>query len=428
MPTLDMPNVGEGVKEGVVVKWLKQEGDPVERDEPVVEVETDKALVEIPCPLEGRLTKILVQEDETVAIGDPIAEFEAVEAAAGAAHGVPKPEEPAVAAAPAVAQPSTNGAEASGPSRAPTRTGRYSPVVLKLAAEHGVALESVEGTGVGGRVTRKDVLRHIEQSDGGVPTPARAAQPATPEPSPVVAEAARPVVEGKVEVVKLTPTRRSIARHMDESNRTIPSVWMVVEADVTSLVALRERHKEEFQRTEGVNLTYFPLFVQAIVAALKQNPMLNASYADGGVHIHHRYDVGIAVAAESGLVVPVVREADRKSVAGLAREIEELSRKARERRLTVQEMQGATFTIDNTGAFGSVISKPLIPVGQVAIITTELVRRELRVNADGSFGGRSVMNLCVSFDHRALDGAEAGTFMRAVKDNLEAYRPDQPLY
>jgi 2-oxoisovalerate dehydrogenase E2 component (dihydrolipoyl transacylase) len=214
---------------------------------------------------------------------------------------------------------------------------------------------------------------------------------------------------------------------MSESHRTIPAAWMTVEADVTGLVALRERVKEEFLRSEGVKLTFMPFFVQAIVGALKLHPALNATYTDEGVTQHAQQHVGIAVATDSGLVVPVIRDAGDKSIAGLARELDALGEKARARKLAIDEMRGATFTIDNTGAFGSVLSQPIVPVGQVAIITTEAVRKELRLSDDG-FAVRSVMNLCISIDHRALDGAQAGAFMAEAKRRLESYTPNQAVY
>jgi 2-oxoisovalerate dehydrogenase E2 component (dihydrolipoyl transacylase) len=192
-------------------------------------------------------------------------------------------------------------------------------------------------------------------------------------------------------------------------------------------VQLRERTKEEFLRTEGVSLTYLPFFVQAIVAALTEHPLLNATYTDAGIEVHDRYDMGIAVAIEQGLLVPIVRDADQKSVAAMAREINDLGNRARERRLHRDEMQGATHTIDNTGAFGSLISQPIVPRGQVAIITTEAIRRELRPRDDAAFAVRSVMNLCVSFDHRALDGAQVGRYMQSVKSHLEAFQPHQDV-
>jgi 2-oxoisovalerate dehydrogenase E2 component (dihydrolipoyl transacylase) len=258
------------------------------------------------------------------------------------------------------------------------------------------------------------------------PEPAAAA-PAQPTDSGTAVAADDGDAAGGDTTTPLTPTRRAIAAHMSLSHSTIPAAWMMVEADVTGIVALRGEIKGEFQRREGVKLTYMPFFVQAIVGALAQHPALNATFTDEGVTVHGRQHVGIAVATDAGLLVPVVRDAGDKSLAGLAREIDALGDKARARKLTIDEMRGATFTIDNTGAFGSVLSQPIVPVGQVAIITTEAIRRELRPIGDG-FAVRSVVNLCISIDHRALDGAQAGAFMAEVKRRLEAYAPGQIVY
>ncbi|MHB8684603.1 MAG: dihydrolipoamide acetyltransferase family protein [Dehalococcoidia bacterium] len=461
MPRLTMPNVGEGVTEGTVTRWIKRQGDDVALDEPVVEVETDKAVVEIPSPYAGRLAKILVDEGAVVPIGTPLAEFEAV--------GGPPPPAPsqtggegkapkrgaAVAAVresttPAAGQSAADaadGARDQGAADAATqtsapgsadgsgyrRTRQYSPVVLRLASEHGIDLALVQGTGIDGRVTRQDVtayaanpVMHTVPPDAGagvVGVSQPAAAQGAPETPRRQAEAVAEAGTGD-ERVPLTPTRRTIAARMLQSQQTVPPAWMMVEADVTALVALRARLKADFERSEGVALTYMPFFVQAISGALKQHPVINSSFGDGEIVVHHRYDIGIAVAVDSGLVVPVIRAADRKSIAGLAHELHELGAKARARKLTIEDMRGPTFTIDNTGSFGSIVSQPIVPPGQAAIITTEAVRRELRVAADGSFAVRAVMNLCISFDHRALDGAQAGAFMQAVRQRLEAYQAD----
>lgn len=453
MPQLTMPNVGEGVTEGTVTRWLKSEGDHVALDEPVVEIETDKAVVEIPSPYEGTLDTILVPEGGIVPIGAPLAEF-------SASSSGPVPSAEPVAAQPAapasgrqgaavngdaVAAPvaaAANGAAAAPGSR---RTRRHSPVVVKLAAEHDLDLALVRGTGIDGRVTRQDVMRYIDNpaantvappSHAGVVGVERAAEqaPAPAPPSPRREEGPGERV-AEDQVVPLTPTRRTIAARMTESHQTIPAAWMAVEADVTGLVALRARVKDEFAQTEGVKLTYLPFFVQAIVGALKEHPRVNATFSDAGITLHARQHMGIAIATEWGLVVPVIRDAGEKSIAGLAREIDAFAAKARDRKLTIDEMRGATLTVDNTGAFGSVLSQPIVPVGQAAIITTETVRRELRPLAlqgesptGDAFGARSVMHLCISIDHRALDGAEAGAFMRDVRLRLEAYAPDQTVY
>ena len=441
MAQLIMPNVGEGVTEGTVVRWIKHEGDTVTLDEPIVEVETDKAVVEIPSPVAGTLTRLLVSEGEVVPIGTLLAEFGEVSgasesrredaAAAPTAAGSPASVPAAAVNAGEGSRRSTAGF-ANGAARGSERRVRqFSPVVSRLAAEHNIDLSQVLGTGIDGRVTRQDVMRYLENpsaysapppSSAGVVGVTASHGRSSAQPPP---EEAHRAEEGAPE--PLSATRRTIARRMLESHQTIPVAWMVVEADVTGLVALREQQKAEFERGEGVKLTYMPFFVQAIVGALKKHRRLNATYTDEGVTVHSRFDMGIAVATEHGLVVPVVRNAGDLSIAGLARQIDDLGRRAQARKLKVEEMQAATLTIDNTGSFGSVMSQPIVPVGQVAIITTEAVRRELRPIEDGAFAVRSVMNLCISFDHRALDGADAGAFMRDVRLRLEAYRADQPI-
>jgi 2-oxoisovalerate dehydrogenase E2 component (dihydrolipoyl transacylase) len=429
MPHLTMPNVGEGVTEGTVTRWLKTEGDDVALDEPVVEVETDKAVVEIPSPFEGTLMKILVTEGVVVPIGTALAEFSV--AGGGAAP-------PGVSVKVAERTTGTNAGKVS--NATPTvivsnggrisselrRVRQYSPVVRKLAAEHGVDLALVQGTGIEGRVTRQDVMRYLES-----PALHTVAPSSTAGVVGVERGSMKVAVETGVDsdtVLPLTPTRRTIAARMTESHQTIPVAWMAIEADVSGLVALRERAKDEFARTEGVKLTYMPFFVQAIVAALKQHASVNASYSEAGITRHAALDMGIAVATESGLVVPVIRGAGDKSIAALARELDALGLKARARKLTIEEMRGATLTIDNTGAFSSILSQPIVPAGQVAILTTEAIRRELRPLPAEAFGARSVMNLCISFDHRALDGAEIGAFMQDVKVKLESYAAEQSVF
>ena len=425
MPSLTMPNVGEGVTEGEIVRWLKQLGDFVARDEPVVEIETDKAIVEIPSPYEGTLTSILVPEGETVPIGTAIAEITTADSAAPEAAPTPAPAaapptpEPSPASRPQAAEPSP----ASRPQPAPP-AGSYSPAVRRLAAEHGVNLSLVPGSGAHGRVTRQDVLRYVEH-----PAAVEAAPPPSTAATPIPAPAPPPAA-GEGERIRLSATRRAIARHMSEAHATIPLAWMAIEADVSGLVELRRRARAAFEETHGVRLTYLPFFVRAIARTLREHPALNASYNEDGVLRHSRLDMGIAVATDSGLLVPVLRAADSKSLAQLGGELLDLGERARARTLTHEELTGATLTIDNTGAFGSLISQPIVPLGQVAIVTTEAIRRELRIipGDDGdAFGPRSVMNLAISFDHRALDGAEAGAFMAALKTRLEAIAPDDTL-
>jgi 2-oxoisovalerate dehydrogenase E2 component (dihydrolipoyl transacylase) len=312
-------------------------------------------------------------------------------------------------------------APAAAPGTETQRTRQYSPVVLKLAGEQNIDLSLVRGTGIDGRVTRQDVQRYLENPAANtVPPPAGAGVVGVQAgASATIAGAPQGAEQRSPDVVPLTATRRTIAAHMLESHRTIPVAWMMVEADVTTLVSRRARLKDDFERREGVKLTYLPFFIEAVVAALKEYPQLNATFTDEGIRRHPDVRLGIAVATDSGLLVPVLRNAADLSLAGIAHETARLAARAQERKLALDELRGATFTIDNTGAFGSIASQPIIPVGQVAIITTEAIRRELRPDGDELFGVRSLVNLCISFDHRALDGAEAGRFMQAVKERLE---------
>lgn len=437
MPALTMPNIGEGVTEGTVTKWLKAEGDSVAMDEPVVEVETDKAIVEIPSPFAGVLTRIIVAEGQTVPIGEPLAEFDG----SGGKSEAHTPQQVAAAASasapgssvPAAASRTTadahNGNAPPGEFR---RTRGYSPVVLKLASEHNIDLSLVQGTGIDGRVTKQDVLRYIENpSMYTVPPPSgagvvgaerRAASTPSPAATAAPAHAPAPAPASGGELVPLSATRRTIAAHMTQSHQSIPVAWMMVEADVTALVQMRERAKQAFEQREGVKLTFLPFFIEALAAALREHPLLNATYEEGGLRMHDQVHIGVAVATDSGLLVPVLRNAADLSLAGIAREVAQLAEKAQARKLTVDEMRGATCTIDNTGAFGSIISKPIVPTGQVAIVTTEMIRRELRPSGADAFGVRSVINLCISFDHRAIDGADAGRFMQSLRQRVEAPR------
>ena len=418
MQQLVMPNVGEGVAEGTVTQWLKHEGDHVAADEPVVEIETDKAVVEIPSPYEGVLSRILVQEGETVPIGAPLAEFETQGAAVSAA-----PPSSASTQAAAVGEHAVPaGVRVDGLHR----TKRYSPVVLKLAEQNDVDLALVRGTGIEGRVTKQDVLRYVENPvlHAAPPPEGAGVVGATKReaPSPDQQKTAQPAPSDGV--TPLSATRRTIAARMLESQRTIPAAWMAVEADVTGLVALRSRHKEEFRQREGIDLTYLPFFVHALVVAIKEHPEVNVIFSDAGLSPQQGIHLGIAVATESGLVVPVLRDAGDLSITGLAKELSRLGERARARKLTVDDMRGCAITANNTGSFGSIMSQPIVPPGQTAIITMEAIRRAVRVTADDAIAVRSVVNLCVSFDHRALDGDQVGRFIQTVREHLQSIPAD----
>jgi 2-oxoisovalerate dehydrogenase E2 component (dihydrolipoyl transacylase) len=471
---IELPHVGESVVEGTIGKWLKQPGDRVERYDPLVEVVTDKVTMEVPSPVAGELLRIIAQEGETVPMGAPIAEVETqggqptasstptatVPAPAPTAPSAPAPPPAREAAAPSPvpvaylidAQPvgPTGGsavearAEAEEPAATtpPTPTAvrvetidtaptpqrangqkgpnRLSPAVRRLAREHNIDVDKIVGTGMGGRVTRNDVLAYLEAGAAAVP-PTPAAPPATP--------VAAPITEAGTdeERVPLTPIRRMIADAMSRSVREIPHAWSMVEVDISDLVALRNRERDAFRQREGINLTYLPFALKAVAGALKDNPTLNASWADDHIVLKRRINLGIAVAAPAGLVVPVIHNADRLSIAGLAHAVDELSNRARAGNLRLEDVQNGTFTVNNTGALGSVLGGPIINHPQAAIMTTEAAEQRPVVIND-AIAIRWMMNLCMSFDHRINDGAEAGAFLQSVKSRLETFDGDTPIY
>ncbi len=468
---IELPHVGESVVEGTIGKWLKQPGDRVERYDPLVEVVTDKVTMEVPSPVTGELLRIIAQEGETVPMGAPIAE---VETRGGQPASPSTPTAAAVATTPTVApvtpqptreapgQPTvpvaylidaqpvgptggsavearaeTEDATSSSPATATTaraerivsvataqrangqrKPNRLSPAVRRLAQEHNIDVDDIVGTGMSGRVTRNDVLRHLET----VPA-------ATPAPTPTATPAVAPVtgVAAAEETVPLTPVRRMIAEAMERSVREIPHAWSMVEVDISDLVAVRSRERDGFRQREGVNLTYLPFALKAVAGALKDNPTLNASWAGDHIVLKRRINLGIAVAAPTGLVVPVIHDADRLSIAGLAHAVDELTARARAGSLRLEDVQNGTFTVNNTGALGSVLGGPIINHPQAAIMTTEAAQQRPVVVND-AIAIRWMMNLCMSFDHRVNDGAEAGAFLQSVKSRLEAFDGDTPIY
>ncbi len=440
---IELPQVGESVTEGIIGRWLKQPGDRVEKYDPLVEVVTDKVNMEMPSPASGVLTRILAEEGQTVPMGAVIAEMdaegEAPEAPAGGAAagrrsaadaeaidktgvllrdvapvgptgsgGVAVPVSPTAPLPPA--------SDATAPAAGGPR-GRYSPAVQRLAQAHDVDLSRVTGTGVGGRVTRKDVQKHIDTS-----TTRPSDAPASPEEL-----ASEKLAGAGVERIPLTPIRRMIAENMVKSATQIPQAWSIVEVDVTSLVERRSSARDDFQRTEGINLTYLPFVVKSVAESLRGNPMLNSSWDGDAILIKKRVNIGVAVATGEGLVVPVIHDADSLSIAGLAKSIDGLTDRARRGKLDLADVQGGTFTVNNTGALGSVVSQPLVNYPQAAIITTEAIVKRPVVVGD-AIAIRSIMNVCLTFDHRILDGAEAGAFINEVKRLLEGVGPDTAIY
>jgi 2-oxoisovalerate dehydrogenase E2 component (dihydrolipoyl transacylase) len=401
--TLTMPEVGETVTEGTIERWLKKPGDHVDKYEPIVEINTDKVDVEIPSPVTGTVTELLVEEGAVVEIGAPLAIIEEVAGETPAETPLPAPKEEA--AKPKAEAPPREWAQAKRGERP-----RATPRVRRLAEELGVDLAQVQGSGSGGRIIEDDVRAFV----GGREKPPAGLAPAGP-------------VEQEEETLPLTAIRRTIARRMAASKFSAPHAWLVMEADVTGLVRLREAQREAFREREGVDLTYLPFVVAAASQGLRESPALNASWAEEKIVLKKRIHIGIAVAADQGLLVPVVHDADRLSVAGLARAVHDASQRARDGKLRLQDVQGGTFTVDNTGSFGSVISMPIINQGQAAILALEAITKRPVVLENDAIAVRSMVNLCLSFDHRILDGAQAGEFLRSVVQRLESYGPDSPL-
>ncbi|MBI4310725.1 MAG: 2-oxo acid dehydrogenase subunit E2 [Chloroflexi bacterium] len=447
---VELPQVGESVTEGIIQKWLKKPGDVVQKYEPLVEVVTDKVTMEMPSPVGGTLVSLLVQEGTKVAMGTPICEIETGDVAPAAVA-------PAEAAPAARAPTSTVGvfveatghigptgaipSEEAGPSveapatlpegptpAAPRAPLRLSPVVQRLAAEHGITEEEMRrlrGTGIEGRITKQDLLGYIERKPATGAAPAAAPfQGRAAPPAPAPAAQAAPALEE--EVLPLTPVRRIIAENMVKAAQ-IPVAWSANEVDATSLVRLRGRVRDEFERREGVELTYLPFIAKAVVEALREHPLLNSAWGGDKIILKKRINLGIAVAAAQGLVVPVVRDADRLSIAGLAHAFHRLIEKARKNQLTLEDVQGGTFTLNNTGALGSFVSQAIINYPQAAIMTTESITKRPVVVSD-AIAIRDIMYITMSFDHRILDGQAAGGFVQAVKRRIEAMGPDTPVY
>ena len=443
MTTVTMPQLGESVTEGTILAWMKQPGDPVALDDSLCEIETEKVTAELPSPYEGVMGEILVPQGETVDVG--VALCTVLEGVAGvpapSANGRQTPaakasgwsggpmsippddgkvevEPAATAVATATMAPAPLPARelAAATGRASTKPDQrerfYSPAVIRLAQEHSVDLSALQGSGIGGRVTRKDVDAAIQSSASA---PAVATSPQAPAAAAPNAAPGTPYT-----VVPLTPTRRTIAENLKRSNLEAPQAWTMVEADVSGLVRLRAREKEAFLRQEGVELTLLPYFTLAVCETLREFPMLNARWEGDELRHYHALDIGIAVASEHGLVVPVIHGAGDLSVAGLAKRIVDIAQRAQTRKLRLEDIEGGTFTVNNTGSFGSIASKPIVNYPQVGIVTMERVVRRPVVRDDDAIAVRSIVNICLSFDHRAMDGVEAGGFLAGLKRRLEA--------
>ena len=423
MPTtrVVMPQLGESVHEGTISKWLVKPGDKVVEFEPMLEVDTDKVSAEVPAPVTGVLKEILAKEGQTVQAGAEIAVVDVggggeaaggdgkVTATAEAPAPAPKtePEKPKPAAEP-VKQPPPQ------PDQMESGEHRYSPAVQMVASELKVDLSKVKGTGLGGRVTKKDVQDYAAQAKAA-PAPSAAAERA-------------PVQRAESdEVVPLGRVRRLIAENMTRSKQTIPHAWQTQEADMSGVVANRNANKAAFQKSEGFSLTYLPYVMAAAIHALREHREVNATFNDTEILVHRDINLGISVGLEDTLVVPVIRRADSLSIAGLARAVNDLATRARGKQLKADDLAGATFTVNNSGTFGTLFSYSVINPGQAGILTMEAIQ-ERPVAVDGMIGIKPMMYLCFSFDHRVLDGLQAARFLTSARKWLDAVSLETPIY
>jgi 2-oxoglutarate dehydrogenase E2 component (dihydrolipoamide succinyltransferase) len=405
--------MGESIAEGTITRWIKKVGESVQRDEPLFEISTDKVDAEIPSPAAGVLVEIKNQEGETVPVNQAVAvlETDATAAASAPAPSAPKEEpKPAPVAAPAPAP-----APVAAKPAAPASEGSFvSPVVRKIAAEAGIDPSIVPGTGAGGRVTKKDVLDYLAKG-GPKASPAPAAK-AAPAPTPAVSFAPG----ARVERQPMSAMRRKIAEHMIESRRTSAHVHSVYEVDMTRVVKLREKFKAIYESQHGTRLTMTPFFVKAVCHALRAWPVINASIEGDEIVYKKDLNIGIAVALDWGLIVPVIRNADDLSMAGLCKRVNDLAERARTKKLNPDEVQGGTFTITNPGPYGNLFGLPIISQPQVAILGTGGIEKR-PVVIDDAIAIRSMMYMAMTYDHRLVDGAVADQFLAMVKKYLQEF-------
>ena len=440
MPTepVVMPQMGESIFEGTITKWLKKAGDPVEKDEPLFEISTDKVDAEIPSPVSGVLAEVKIGEGETVEVNTVVA---VILTGADGAKAVAKPDgSPSATAHPAASGARTGAAPlvsspgpavtgpvrgaASAPAAIPaTLHGiRSSPLVRRMAREHNLDLQRIAGTGSSGRITKDDVIAYMKNG-ARVVTPVPAVSPVAAAATVLTTTAPAPQLEGRLEV--MSRMRSIIAQRMAESHRTIPHAYSIYKVDMTRVVRLREQSRTEFEQRNGVKLTYMPFIAAAAIDALRRFPVVNASIEENAIRYHEHIHLGIAVALEWGLIVPVVREAEQRSFPELAIAIADLAERARGKKLRPDEASGSTFTLTNPGVFGGEYGTPIINQPEAAILAIGGLNKEPVVlpDAEGNdtIAIRSTQQHCLGFDHRIIDGADAGKFMTAFKDALEKW-------
>jgi 2-oxoisovalerate dehydrogenase E2 component (dihydrolipoyl transacylase) len=450
--TIKMPQLGESVTEGTIERWLVKEGDRVEQYDPLFEVVTDKVNAEVPAEVAGTITRIIVGDGQTVKVGTPLAEIDGGD---GAGAGAPEAEtEPA--APPAAPEPESQPVAAPAPSaesepaqQAPSVSSgpatdasvRMTPAVRRLVREHDLDITQINGSGSGGRVTRDDVLAFVGQ--GGQPE-APAAAAASPAPAPPAAQAAPPAAApspaapsapsftpspvpaptaGDQEIA-LSQMRKGIAAKMTRVKQTVPHAYTVVEVDMGNVVRWREANTGAYKAREGIGISYVAVVIKAVTETLRQHPMVNSQFAEDRVILKQAMNIGIAVAVDNGLLVPVIHNADQLSISGVNHQVQDLAARARSNKLRLEEIQGGTFTVNNTGWFGSVSSMPIINAPEVAILSMEaIVKRPVVIEVEGSdvIAIRPMMNMTCSFDHRVLDGAQVGNFLADLRKRLESW-------
>ncbi len=427
-----MPQMGESITEGTITKWLKKVGDTVQRDEPIFEISTDKVDAEIPSPIAGKLSEIKVQEGQTVTINTVVAVI-----GGGASSPAAKPAPTAQASVPSAAPAQQQNGKPSAASASQTEHIRSSPLVRKIAKDNNVDLGQLSGSGASGRITKSDILGHLE---GGTAAPAapQAAPASAPQPTYVQAESAKattapakaaaatPPTLG--ELVPMTKMRSIIAQRMVESKRTAAHVHTVFKVDMTRIVKLREKEKNKYEQRNGVKLTYMPFITRAAVAALRKHPIVNAATQGDAVLYNKNINIGIAVALDWGLIVPVIKQAEEKSFLGIARSIVDVADRARNKKLAPDEVGGGTFTLTNSGIFGEQFGTPIIAQPQSAILGIGGLNKEAVVLTDkdgqDTIAVRSIQRFTLGFDHRIIDGADAGKFMSDFKNYLENWSED----
>lgn len=426
-----MPQLAESVVSATIAKWLKQPGDRVEEYEALCEIITDKVTAELPSTISGTMHAHLAGEGDTVDVGAAVCILLADGAAGGGGTDM-------AGVKPAVSE---GGREPHVPAQDSAMRHHISPAVRTIADERGIDLNLVEGTGLGGRITRKDVLAYAENA-GTAPGKSAVLPESGADRLPPVRSTGLHLTQAHEQVkvsdgnaaesrgeyfVDVTPVRNTIATRMRQSVSEIPHAWTMIEVDATNMVALRNRLKDDFMRKEGCNLTYLSFLIKAVVNAVKEYPIMNSVWAVDKIIVKKDINISLAVGTEEAVFMPVIKKADQKNIAGLAREIDELTKKARNGKLTLNDTQGGTFTINNTGAFGSILSQPIINYPQACNFTFESIVKK-PVVIDDMIAVRSMVNLCLSLDHRILDGVICGRFLHRVKENIESYTADTKLY